>query len=182
VCKPRFGAGSLETYRVADATALAALLARRDLLRPDELGEPLLQPYLPGIAASIAFLCGPGGALPLLPCSQHIDYRDGFQYLGGEVPLPEPLAARAVALARRAVAVVPGLSGYVGVDLLLGDATDVVLEINPRLTTSYLGLRALCRDNLAAAVLRLARGESIAPPGWKSGRVRFGVDGRVEAG
>jgi hypothetical protein len=49
------------------------------------------------------------------------------------------------------------------VDLVLGDAADgsrdFAIEINPRLTTSYLGLRALARGSLAAALLRAVRGD-----------------------
>jgi predicted ATP-grasp superfamily ATP-dependent carboligase len=179
LCKPRYGAGSQATFLVADAAALAALLAQPSVLRPEVFGETLVQPFVPGVPASVAFLIGPGQTVPLAPALQHLTHHDGFHYLGGEVPLPEPLAARAVALAERAVGTVPGLLGYVGVDLVLGDA-DVVLEINPRLTTSYLGLRALCRDNLAAAVLRLARGEPVSPLNWRAGRVRFGAEGWVE--
>ena len=50
--------------------------------------------------------------------------------------------------------------GYVGVDLVLGDNADGngdrVIEINPRLTTSYVGLRAAAQANLAAAMLAAA--------------------------
>ena len=57
------------------------------------------------------------------------------------------------------------LIGYVGVDLVLGVAgdggDDAVIEINPRLTTSYLALRRLLRTNLAAAMLAVARGDHV---------------------
>ena len=75
---------------------------------------------------------------------------------------------------------VAGLRGYVGVDLVLGDQGDWVIEINPRLTTSYIGLRTLTNDNLAVAMLRIALGQ---PPGnltWRKARVRFHADGRTE--
>ena len=82
------------------------------------------------------------------------------------LPLEPALARRANELAARAVAALPnplGL-GYVGFDLVLGDAPngqdDVVIEINPRLTTSYVGLRALARENLAAAMLDAACGRA----------------------
>jgi predicted ATP-grasp superfamily ATP-dependent carboligase len=45
------------------------------------------------------------------------------------------------------------LWGYVGVDLVLADAGPIVLEINPRLTTSYCGLRDALGINPAALVL-----------------------------
>ena len=58
----------------------------------------------------------------------------------------------------------PPTVGYVGVDLVLGrepdGSEDVVIEINPRLTTSYVGLRAAARTNLAEAMWQVAQGET----------------------
>src|SRR5262249_43040605 len=102
---------------------------------------------------------------------------------GGYVPLPSPLADRAVRLSRPAVECVPGLLGYVGVDLVLGDAADGsqdwLIELNPRLTTSYIGLRALARTNLAEIMLKVAVGEEASEPAWYSHKVTFQTDGQT---
>ena len=66
----------------------------------------------------------------------------------------------------------PGLSGYVGVDVVLGnDGRDWAIEINPRLTTSYVGLRALAGFNLAEAMLAVAR-VACSPRSCSPGRSR----------
>ena len=54
---------------------------------------------------------------------------------------------------------------------------DWIIEINPRPTTSYIGLRQLAQDNLAEASLRIARGEAIAPIRWRKGLVHFSPRG-----
>jgi predicted ATP-grasp superfamily ATP-dependent carboligase len=183
VLKPRDGAGSQATCLVPARAALPDCLQRMHAERPR--AEMLLQPFVPGRPVSVAFLIGPGQEVALPPAGQHLT-RDGrFRYLGGTVSLePEP-ARRAVALGRRAVRAVPDLRGYVGVDLVLGDAADgsedQVIEINPRLTTSYVGLRALARDNLAGALLRVARGEAVEL-GWHPGPVHFRADGNAAGG
>ena len=41
------------------------------------------------------------------------------------------------------------MKGYVGIDLILTDHDVVALEINPRLTTSYIGIRNVIKLNLA---------------------------------
>ena len=103
-----------------------------------------------------------------------------MQYVGGRVPLVSELVDRATELGRRAVAAVPGLRGFVGVDLILG-ADDRVVEINPRLTTSYIGLRHLTRDNLAACWLSILRGDDVAAPSWSDGELVFSSRGEVRA-
>jgi predicted ATP-grasp superfamily ATP-dependent carboligase len=67
-------------------------------------------------------------------------------------------------LADAIAAALPGLWGHVGVDIIDGEAGPVVVEINPRLTTTYAGLRTAMGVNPAALVLRLlAEGpESVA--------------------
>jgi len=69
---------------------------------------------------------------------------------------------------------IPGLYGYLGIDVLIPDAapeTPLLVEINPRLTTSYTGYRQLCRDNLAAMWLsEYSPAESLR---WRSGQVEF---------
>jgi predicted ATP-grasp superfamily ATP-dependent carboligase len=175
VMKPRHGAGSQATFLIRNETDAASAWAPAFHECPD--AEFIVQEYVRGQAASVALLIGETQTIPLLPARQHLS-RDGrFRYLGGSLPLPEPLARRATELALQAVAGIGGLRGYVGVDLVLGDdGRDCAIEINARLTTSYLGLRQLCRQNLAEMMLRLAHGESIPVPEWRSDEVVFGME------
>jgi len=141
-----------------------------------------LETWCPGLAASIAVLSGPGGPQPLPPCLQRLGGEGELRYLGGAGPLEDSLAQRARRLAVAAVASLPPIVGYVGIDLVLGPAadgsTDVVVEINPRLTTSYVGLRQLLQTNLAEAMIEAAAGRPIK---WRYARqqVEFTADGRI---
>jgi predicted ATP-grasp superfamily ATP-dependent carboligase len=183
VWKPRHGAGSQATFLVR---GMAELRQSADRARKEGWeGEALLQRYTPGLAASVAFLIGPRRKAVLAPAAQRLSEDGRFHYLGGVVPLSEDLALRALFLAERAVAAVPGLHGYVGVDLVLGRAVDgrqdVVIEINPRPTTSYVGLRALARENIAECMLALAEGQEVARLRWYPGTVQFRPDGSVRS-
>jgi hypothetical protein len=84
-----------------------------------------------------------------------------FVYDGGVASLSHPRRAEACELARRAVALMPGLRGYVGVDLVLGEETCWLIEINPRPTTSYVGLRRVIDLNMAAAIWHACRDGSL---------------------
>jgi predicted ATP-grasp superfamily ATP-dependent carboligase len=174
VCKPRYGAGSQATFLVDSEEDLATCATRA--AEEGWQGELLVQPFIPGRAASVAFLLGPGGQFPLLPAEQHLSEDGRFRYQGGRVPLGDDLRDRAVRVARRAVETVSGLFGYVGVDVVLADEDDWVIEINPRLTTSYVGLRRLAVSNLAGAMIRVAEGEAV-DLAWREGVVTFGADG-----
>jgi tyramine---L-glutamate ligase len=181
VLKPRFGAGSQATFLVRSASELDESMRQASEEMPD--ADFILQRFVPGIHASVAFLVGRTEAFPLLPAAQHLSANDRFHYKGGQIPLPADLAQRAVNLARRAIAATPGLQGYVGIDLVLGEAKDgsqdCVIEINPRLTTSYVGLRQLAKVNLARAWLDIVTGKRIPKLEWHSGNVRFLADGSL---
>jgi predicted ATP-grasp superfamily ATP-dependent carboligase len=153
VLKPVDGAGSQDNYVVSgphDAPPAYAWPRR-------------LERYVPGLPVSVALLCGSTGCVALAPCKQRISEDGRLRYLGGELPLAAGLAERARRLAEHAVATLPPSIGYVGVDLVLGrdphGSEDVVIEVNPRFTTSYVGLRAAAQTNLAEIMWHIGRGD-----------------------
>src|SRR5690606_3678108 len=67
-------------------------------------------------------------------------------------------------LAQKIARSLPDLAGYVGVDLMVVNDDRLrleVLEINPRLTTSYVGLRAATGTNVAGLILHLLGQKSL---------------------
>ncbi|MBL8824579.1 MAG: ATP-grasp domain-containing protein [Planctomycetia bacterium] len=137
--KHRYGAGSLDIA----------------WWNGEQLGsDAILQEYHPGQAVSAALLIAPDGEItPLPPCKQHISTDGRFRYLGGELVQDEMLQQRTINIACQAVANIPGLNGYVGIDAVLGEDQDVAIEINPRLTTSYLWLRHAVTENLLEEII-----------------------------
>jgi hypothetical protein len=176
VVKPRFGAGSLNTYRVTDAGDLKnAETAFRAGTSP---AEPILQPFVSGSPLSIAAIVGAHGAELLPVCRQRIGGSKRLHYDGGSVPAGTGRDEEIADLARRALAAVPGLRGYVGLDLILpADGQPVVVEINPRLTSSYHGYRRLAVENLAERILTPDRSRSSIE--WQFERIDYSPDGFV---
>lgn len=144
-------------------------------VRPGEPpGNPVphpsrIEPFVPGDPVGIACLCGPGGIRSLPPLRQCRDAAG--RYAGGAPLAGRGLRMRAAALAVRAVAAVARAAagqprGWVGVDMILGPATDGrgdrVLEVNPRLTTSFVGHAAGRSTSLVATLLDVAAGRD--PP------------------
>jgi predicted ATP-grasp superfamily ATP-dependent carboligase len=82
-------------------------------------------------------------------------------YYGGAVPFDHSLEKEALKAAERAVEAVSGLKGYVGVDMILTEEEAIVLEVNPRLTTSYVGLRRVVNFNPAEAMVDAVIGRKL---------------------
>ncbi|MGI9471935.1 MAG: ATP-grasp domain-containing protein [Rubripirellula sp.] len=169
VVKPRDGCGTQKilTFDAFDE-ARAAL---------EE--NSILQAWMPGQAVSIALVASPTQQSYLPAVSQHLA-DSNCEYAGGQGPLNDDAQRRATALASRAIAAMPPtVRGFVGLDLLLADrpGEDCVIEINPRLTTSYVGLRRMIHGNLAARLFDLESGPvSCSAP---VDAVRWTPDGRV---
>ena len=143
-----------------------------------EIPQFIHQPYVAGKALSIGLLIAEDGSIiEVLPVAEQRLSEDGrFRYLGGRIPadISHESAVAVQQLAQRACRAVPGLTGYVGCDIVLPDDfpfEPVLIEINPRLTTSYLGYRLLTDDNIAARLID----PSTPPLRWKSEVVTFTV-------
>jgi predicted ATP-grasp superfamily ATP-dependent carboligase len=176
VLKPIDGAGCLNTLQVdAPDDPIVSTF-------PEEVG--LLQPLVHGEARSASFLARPGrpplllgvGLQAMTMVGGRLIYKGGT-ILRDDLPGDHP--------ARRAVASVPGLSGLVGVDYIHDPLTSdaVVIEVNPRPTTSCVGLIAsLDPGRLARAWLELAGGGEW--PHWSrlglpTRSITFGADGSI---
>lgn len=161
VIKPDDGAGCTETRLVSRDEAL-------EWWANGTHSGFVLQPYLSGDALSLSLLCR-NGRCQLLTCNRqrvHIDNGE-FRFAGvGVNEVRENLSTYAV-LADQVAAAIPGLWGYVGVDIVHTKTGPVVIEVNPRLTTSYAGLRRALHCNPAALVLGLLQPEHAVqlPPG-----------------
>lgn len=150
VLKPPDGAGSHDVSFCNFAELVQRIGVESMLTR-------CVQRYHAGRPASIAALCRGHDRCWLPPCWQHLDPPD-FAYRGGSLVTDHELASRVRAIAGRALDVLPPTQGYVGVDVVLGDAADgtadVAIEVNPRLTTSYVGIRRVVHANLAELMLQ----------------------------
>jgi predicted ATP-grasp superfamily ATP-dependent carboligase len=188
VLKPRDGCGCEGVSIVRAPRAVAGALRRID--RVSRRSDLLVEEYVPGQPASVSFLVsrgdnGPGilNALCLGLNRQAVRGRGRLRYAGGETPWSHPAAGEAQRLAERAVRALgqsaADLRGYVGVDLVLAPDGPRVVEVNPRLTTAYLGLRRVTRVNLAGLMLDAALGRGLPERLEVEGRCSFRPDGSV---
>ncbi|MDD2835034.1 MAG: ATP-grasp domain-containing protein [Methanothrix sp.] len=143
VIKPRTGCGS-EGVRLTSFVRAG----------PDEI----VTRYHEGLHLSASFIAGSGSFLPLTINRQLIDFQgDGMSYQGSQVPYNTPRAAEIWSEARRAAAVL-SLSGYAGIDFVLGELPWVV-DVNARPTTSIIGIARVMKEEIGELILdaRLGR-------------------------
>ena len=150
VVKPDDGAGCQDTLLFGDRAKL------RGWLREHASVKHVFQPYIHGDARSLSLLCCDGRAR-LLACNrQKVALEHGaFRFDGVSVNAVADADGRYAALAGNIARALPGLWGYCGVDFIEADSGPVVIEVNPRLTTSYSGLRRAIGINPAQLVLEL---------------------------
>ncbi len=146
VVKPRDGAGCDGVSLVRNERELRKLVRRgkpaggQVAADQGDDSDLLLQEYVPGVHASASLVVGRSQTVCLGLNRQLIDVGTRFHLRGTRFGLKHALSDRAVEVACRAAESIPGLRGYVGVDLLLTPEECFIVEINPRLTTSYVGL------------------------------------------
>lgn len=164
VVKPEGGAGCDHTWYFESHLALNAWLNSHTLTLPNYI----VQPYQIGQAASFSMLCRQGKAW-LLACNtqkvvidQASDNR--FKYTGSYINALTHHHAGFNQLALAIAKAIPGLNGYVGVDVIIDENVVYVVEINPRITTSYIGLQQSLHYNPAALILSAAMEQDFALP------------------
>ena len=176
LAKPDDGAGCEQTVCFDTAEQL-----ENWILKNGRVDTHIIQPYLAGDAASISCVMHHGKA-KILSCNQQLIaiedniliykgfvinsmrlYRDSFQVLANKI-----------------AQLLPDLAGYVGIDVIVSSVTDrptklTVVEINPRLTTSYVALHEATGHNPAELIMNTIFQENAVWPDLLQNEVRITV-------
>ena len=174
--KRRDGAGCADMKVFADPRKLTEWLTTPE--SHDLAGEEwIIQPWQPGRPASLALIADDDawtvlGAveqqIELASESNHCGYAS-VSYLGGAGPLQRVSFEQLEHLAMRVRDSLPlGAKGWIGIDFLIPDEMQssqnlVVIEINPRLTTSYLGYRQWYGHALANSLVGIVNCSELNP-------------------
>jgi predicted ATP-grasp superfamily ATP-dependent carboligase len=150
----------------------------------DDFGSAdwIVQPFLEGEPISLSILFARGEAR-LLSCNRQCVHRarNRFRLEACEVNAFFDTDGSWQDLAAGIAAALPELWGYAGVDLILTTKGPRLLEVNPRLTTSYAGLYQALGENPAVQVLRLHETGRLPPPRYHHGETVTVTLGTVHA-
>ena len=146
----------------------------------------LIQEYVPGIPCSVGLIGGRGRgpATILPPAIQNLRLQHGQPvYCGGRIPCDLDLQDAILPLAEKLASAVGEFSGYLGVDIVVrrassGELVATVIELNPRLCTSYVGYRRATDSNLAGLILQEPAETEIH---WRTAGTEFEACGQIIA-
>ena len=141
VIKPRFGCASEGIRRSSAGVLKEGFIATR---------------FIEGEHLSASIITG-RTQLPLTVNKQLIEMNDEISYKGGIVPYYSDRNDEIIAVAKKTAKVL-GCRGYAGVDIVLGDMPYVV-DVNPRPTTSIIGISRVMEDEIADLIMRSSFGE-----------------------
>lgn len=153
VIKPKDGAGCLNSYFAAD---------RKEFIRIanqiESKSDYLIQPYIKGDSLSLSCLFKQGKAWLLCCNRQLISIDNGkFELDACTVNITAENHNIYQELMSCIAKAIPGLYGYAGIDIIQSEqGQPMVLEINPRLTTSYAGINQAIGFNVAKAVVEMS--------------------------
>jgi tyramine---L-glutamate ligase len=156
VIKARDGAGCENCFVCYNEDDFERLLV--SLHHPEHY---LIQPFIKGIALSLSVLFKQGMGTVLSVNRQFISIHENqrLKLTGCEVNCHVEKTAFQTIVNQIAQAF-PDLWGYVGIDLIKHDEQLLVVEINPRLTSSYTGIGAALGINVMELVLQLLEGDA----------------------
>ncbi|MFM9059719.1 MAG: ATP-grasp domain-containing protein [Planctomycetaceae bacterium] len=141
------------------------ILAARDA--PPASMPTRVEALTEGTPVGVSCLCGSSTPIVLPPMRQRFTAGTAPRYQGSDLLAGAGPIARATALARHAATALGATAGWLGVDMILGERPDGrddrVLEVNPRVTTSFVGLSRLFASSLVAAMIEAATGTDVAP-------------------
>ncbi|HSV49855.1 MAG TPA: ATP-grasp domain-containing protein, partial [Candidatus Acidoferrales bacterium] len=154
ILKPIDGTSGNAISKVKNPTEIEAAIKK--IKKYSKTPQFITQEYITGLSASVSVISNGQKAIAISLNKQQITLASPeaeSSYIGGCVPLEHLQKQKAFALAERLVEAFSGLQGYVGVDVILGEDKPYIVDVNPRLTTSYVGLHAVSDFNVAEAIV-----------------------------
>jgi predicted ATP-grasp superfamily ATP-dependent carboligase len=158
VFKPIDGVGGSGICIVANQQDIAAGLTT--VQKETSLTTFQVQKYISGLDVSVSALVSPKEVRPISLNAQLVKLSPPggqSEYRGGYLPLSHTLMKEAFENSIKILKYLKGSLGYIGLDFVFSYAP-FLIEINPRITTSYLGLREVLSVNPAQLILNAIQG------------------------
>jgi len=166
------GAGCEDTMLFDSADELSEWLKQHE-----KHESHIIQPYMNGIPASISCVMHKGCAWVLSCNKQMISVENNqLSFNGSQINGMRDYWQPFESIAQQVAAIDPDFNGYVGIDVIVDDDDLItVVEINPRLTTSYVGLAEATGCNPAELIMNTLTQTQFVWPELQRNRVNIHV-------
>lgn len=164
VVKPADGDGCIGLSVVTHPDEIS--LALRKVKQHSKLPYFIVQEFIDGISVSVNLLSSGDVIVPLSVNLQNVSLKSPIEhssYLGNVVPYEENRDL-VVSTALKTIKSLGYVKGFFGVDMILKNHELYVVEVNPRLTTSYLALREISSSNIFEMTIKAYFNELISEP------------------
>ncbi|WP_394753021.1 ATP-grasp domain-containing protein [Crenothrix sp.] len=149
------GVGCIDSWIISDLQDIAAITNKENYI---------IQPHLHGKKTSLSCLFKNGLVWIISINEQQFRIMDKRYHLSAIIVNKNPDIDRYQYLVDDIAYAFPDLWGYVGIDLIETPVQTWVLEINPRLTTAFVGIEVALGINIADTVLQLLTGSPTLKP------------------
>ena len=149
--KPVDGVGCTDSYILTDRQDFEQMHSRK--------GHYVIQPHIQGKKTSLSCLFKQGSGWLLCANLQQFDIINQQYHLSKIIVNHHSDLSVYQHLVDNIAHALPELWGYAGIDLIETPEQLLVLEINPRLTTSFVGINAALGINVAENILQLLKGK-----------------------
>jgi tyramine---L-glutamate ligase len=155
IIKPINGVGCIDSWIITGLHELDAIHNK---------DHYIIQPHLHGKKTSLSCLFKNGLAWIVCVNLQHLNVIDQRYHLAKIIVNNDPDIDHYQDLVDDIAYAFPDLWGYVGIDLIETPEQTWVLEINPRLTTAFVGIEPALGINIAKLILQLLEGAPVVKP------------------
>ena len=173
VVKPVSGCGA-QGVRLTDSTPESGEFAQ-EFIDGEHYSVSLIATRVVG-EACLYYTGDPALVLAVNRQFIEIDKNGMFRYNGGETPVHPSREQEIIDTAVKAATVL-GCQGYCGIDIVVSDKCYVV-DVNPRITTSIVGIAACMKEEIAPLIVDASKGTVPAAVHF-TGSVRFDTHGKV---
>jgi len=158
VLKSKYGVGCLDNYFIANKEELIKISQQIN-----NKMDYIIQPYIKGEVLSLSCLFKQGKAWLLCCNKQDVILNEGtFELKACIVNISDENNIIYQNIIDQIASSIPGLFAYVGIDIIQAENNvPMILEINPRLTTSYVGINQAIGYNVANAVIEMSQNDPI---------------------
>lgn len=146
VLKPIDGAGSENTYLCADTQQARELLSNLE----QQQAQLVVQSFIAGRALSLNLFIANEQPVLLSLNEQYLQQNEQQLRMTHTAAIDFSAnfsRSQAEQWAKQITQAIPGLNGFIGIDFILSAHGPVLIEINPRLTLSYIHLKQQLSDN-----------------------------------